>query len=203
MGDGQAQADAGQAVAAGPLAAEERLEDVRRLVGRQPAAPIFHAQEDRSVLAPGPHHHRSPRRAVLAGVLEQVIEELTEERRVDAHDAQGVSSPIAESKSAGAGVIRPSLEVVRHPPRQVHRIGLGPAAFGPRQQEQRFDDLPQADPLVADPLQDAAILPRRAIATERDLDLAEQGRQGGAELMRGIAGEPLLPVVRLVHLEEA
>ena len=89
-----------------------------------------------------------------------------------------------------------------HPDPEVDLFGFGPPALELRQQEQRFHDLPQADPLLLDPLQDAPVFLRSAVAAERDLDLPEQGRQRRAELVRGIAGEPLLPVECLVQAEE-
>ena len=115
---------------------------------------------------------------------------------------EGESSATFASKSAARGVIRPSAEVVGHPLGEVHDFGLGPARFGLGQQEQRLDDLPQAGPFVADPLKDPPVLLGGTISAERHLDLSEQGGQRRAELVRGVAGEPLLPVVCLVHVQE-
>ena len=50
-----------------------------------------------------------------------------------------------------------------------------------------------------DQLEDPSIFLGRTVAAERDLDLAEQGRQRGPELVRGIAREPPLPFVGLAH----
>ncbi len=99
-------------------------------------------------------------------------------------------------------VDRPPAKVVGHPTREVHRLGLGIAACRARQQEQRLHDLPQACALVSDPFQHSPIVFHSAVPTERHLNLAEQRGQGGAELMRGVARESLLPVVGLIDAEE-
>ena len=85
---------------------------------------------------------------------------------------------------------------------EVQKFQLGPCAFRQGQEEQRLDDLTQAGALCQDPFQDLAVLLSRAIAAERDLDLAEQGRQGRMKLVRRIAGEPPLPVMRFLQTDK-
>ena len=97
---------------------------------------------------------------------------------------------------AGAVVAGPVAQVRADERGELHRMEVGPTglALGPRQEEQRLDDLPEPDGLLVDVDEGPPILLGRAVAPQRDLDLAEQGRQRRPELVRGVAGEPLLPL---------
>lgn len=73
----------------------------------------------------------------------------------------------------------------------------GRLAVGPGEEQEGVDDPPQVAGLGLDGFQHAAVLLGRPVPPEGDLDLADDHRQRRAELVRGVAGEPLLPLVRL------
>ncbi len=106
----------------------------------------------------------------------------------------------------GTLVGRPAAEVVSSPGGELDPLELGPCGLGlgPRHEQQRVHDLLEPDGLAVDVFESAPVFVGGPIAAECDLDLAERGRQGSPQLVRGIAGEPTLPLQRLMEaLEQA
>ncbi len=130
----ESQPDPGLTIATSLIAAEERLEDTGRFVGRESAASILDADGDRLPLARDPDFDRRPRRAELAGILQQVVHELGQEERMDRNDHR---REVADStfKVTCSRVDRPPAKVVGHPTREVHRLGLGMTTCRTRQHE--------------------------------------------------------------------
>jgi RND family efflux transporter MFP subunit len=107
--------------AADPLGPVERFEHVLALVGVEPAAVILDAEQDGASLATDADPHRRPGGAVLHRVVEQVIDELGEQRRVGTHQQRTIIVGL-DMEVVGPGVARPSREVVGQPPREVHDL---------------------------------------------------------------------------------
>ena len=111
---------------------------------------------------------------------------------------------LVPSEVVAAPLVEPTADLVGGPARQVERFeggspGLG---VGPREEQEGLDDPPEPLRLVPDPSQRPSVFLDRSVASKGDVDLADQGRQGGSELMRGVAREPRLAFEGLVPAVE-
>ena len=203
-GHGQAEADPGRAVRAGGGGPVERLEDPGEVGRRDPAAPVLDGQRDHPRLAPGADLGGLAGRAVVAGVIQQVVQDLRQQRRVGPDPVGAVRRRVVQRGRSGPprAARRSSCSAtqgIRSKSSSGRLAGLG---VGPGQEEQGLDDPPEVVGLVADPGQDPAVLLGRAVAAEGDFDLADHRGQRGPELVRGVAGEPPLPLEGLVAAAE-
>ena len=107
---------------------EERLTDQREFVRRDPAPLVRHDQNRFRPARLHGHDDRAARRTVLAGVVEQVVEYLTEQRRVRP-DGGGPISRL-DREIGGTGVVGPLGEPRPTPPGKVNRFGVGEVAIG-------------------------------------------------------------------------
>ena len=141
-----------------------------------------------------PHDDGRSGIAVLRRVVEQVVDELAQQGGVGADDERAAASGQVEADRRGQGM---RGDMGADPGRQVERDGVGQARLGvgPAEEQQRLDDLDKVPRLASDQPQDPAVFLGLPLAAEGDLDLADAGGQGRAELVRGDAGESPLPLV--------
>ena len=143
--------------------------------------------------------------AVLAGVVQQVVEELAEQRAGGRGRAAGASE--ASSRDVGARGGGPTSRRGGRGTQAARSIDLAVGERRPRRRRGRGRGAistiwlrcaawsrtrPRTPP----------VLVGRAVAAEGDVDLAEHGGQRRAELVRGVAGEPRLALERLVEAVE-
>ena len=194
-GDGQAEPYPRVAEPAGRLGAVERLEEAREILGRDAAAAVLHRHRDDIGLAPDADEDRRARGAVLAGVLQQVVEQLAEQRPVRV-GPERLAFGTLPAKVGRPLVVRPAADVLGGPGGQVEAFHVGQAGLGlgPGEEQERLDDPPEPDGVVVEPIQDALVLRDGAGAATGDLDRGDQGGQRCAQLVRRLAGELPLPL---------
>ena len=141
------------------------------------------------------------RRAVLARVLQQVIHELSEQRRMDPHaEVHTVGDRGVQVR--GPQVRGPAMEVVGHPVAEVHHLGLGPTPSGWARRSNDSTICRRRAPSLWTRSRN-----RRYSSGERSRRSAtwtwpSRAASGRAKLVRGVAGEPPLPLIGLVEPDE-
>ena len=178
------------------------LENVRQIRGVNAHALVLHRQCHILRLPPHLHRDRRPRRAVLAGVVQQVVEQLPQKLLAAPAPTPGLSVVSRSFKSAARSPLE--LEPARRSRTQsTSSIGSSSGhpglALRPGHEQQRFDDLTQPESFTVNLVEHPPILIDRALAPPRDLKLAQQRRQRRAQLVRGITRESLLPLEFLVQ----
>ena len=96
-----------------------------------------------------------------------------------------------ENKVGGAGVVAPRLKMRAGPTGEVDGLAVREQGFGvgPREEEKHFDDFRELGCLGSDQGESLFVLGGGAFAAERDVNLAEDGGEWSAELVRGVAVE--------------
>lgn len=128
-GDSQSQPYPRAAEAAGRLGAIERLENVRKVPGRDAVAAILDREFDGIGHTPGADDNGCTPLAVLAGVLQEIVQQLAEQRRVrpDPGLPRGVRCDAQVGLPLMAG---PAAEVVGGPGGQVEPLQVGQFGLG-------------------------------------------------------------------------
>ncbi len=100
-----------------------------------------------------------------------------------------------------AVVSGPVAQVLADERSELDRLQVRPPGFalGACEEKERLDDPPEPNGLLVDVAQGSSVFLGRAVASQRNLDLAEQAGQRRPELVRGVAREPLLPLDLLVQ----
>jgi hypothetical protein len=137
LNDGQAQADSRVSASARFGRAIERLEDVRPVFSSQAETLVYNGERDRIVITRQTDVNGGPRCAVLAGVIQQVVEQLAEQGRVTPDPYRGVRFSIA-IKIGCPPVGRPGPEMLLKPRDELEGLEVGPPSLGlrPRHEEQ-------------------------------------------------------------------
>ncbi len=191
-------------VRVGRLDAEEAVEDPLARLGRHAGAAVDDLEHVPGAASRRAHLHTPAGRRVPDPVVEQVEEQpaqqplVAAERQVPvrrgahldvarrgerAHGARGVGAEVGE------------VELLAHD--ALH------ARVRPREQEEVVDDAAHAPGLLADRRERAAQLGRRPVgARERELRLAADDRDRGAQLVRGVGHEAALPLERGLEAAE-
>ncbi len=106
-----------------------------------------------------------------------------------------------DSQVVSAGRTRPAGALDGDPRGQVKYFKLGQLAFGirAREEQKHLDHLGEVSRLVVHQREDATVLLGRPLAAERHVDLPKDRGQGGAELVRRVAGEAALALERLLE----
>ena len=196
MDHGQSQADAGRAPAARLRRAIERLEDVREVLRRDARSGILDGQDHRISLPARLDDDRRSRPAVLAGVVQQVVEQLAQERRMGPDPGSVGQQGQVDDLGRGVGRGRPARCSATQRSRSIGSQSGSAASASARPRNSNASTIrpswtarASAEPRIA------TILLARALLPQRDLDLADQDRQRRPQLVRGIAAEPPLPLV--------
>jgi hypothetical protein len=85
LNDGETKANAGESPAACVSRSEERLEDMEPVIGCQTPSAVLHGERYDIFFATNAHANWCSGRAVLARVVEEVVEQLSEQVRVNPH----------------------------------------------------------------------------------------------------------------------
>ena len=189
-GDGQTEPRAGPT--AGLVGPVEPVEDALLGAGRHTHAVVGHRElDDRATLG-----DRDPDVAAVGGELHRVVDE----------DPQQLGEQVLVAGD------RPGRRTGKtdHPPRvqrgrlPAHRLGQGadvdrfpaqldPAAVGPGQREQVLDEPAHPHRLAGDVAQRLVPVGRTGVGVlQQELGVVADRRQRGAQLVRGVRGEPLL-----------
>ena len=137
--DGQAEPDAGVTSATGVRRAVEWLEDSGDVVGGDPPAGILDREARKSPLASDPDDDGAAGRAIFAGIVEEIVEELAQQPRMRGSSGrprsrpQGGCRPSEGGPRVRLGVRRPSGRGPSGCPRACpRRPRCGPKRGGPR-----------------------------------------------------------------------